>query len=37
METLEVLEIEAAFDPPQAPQRLIEQALDAWRQRRVKA
>ena len=34
-EGLEVLEIEATFDPPQAPRRLIEQALDAWRQRRL--
>lgn len=32
---LEVLEIDTVFEPDQAPRRIVEETLDAWRRRRL--
>jgi tetraacyldisaccharide 4'-kinase len=35
LDMLNVLEIDTVFDPEHAPERIIEQTLDAWRRRRL--
>jgi tetraacyldisaccharide 4'-kinase len=36
LDRLDVLEIDAVFEPDHAPERIIGETLDAWRQRRLK-
>ncbi|TIU20459.1 MAG: tetraacyldisaccharide 4'-kinase, partial [Mesorhizobium sp.] len=32
---LDVLEIDTVFDPDHVPERIIDETLDAWRQRKL--